>query len=153
LFNPESDPYNVVNNNVQIAPKGATVIPIRYGLNGDALEFQINAYNISAAIQNSKLLFDADGLHVYNGGFDIYNNVGDRVLYADTYGNLTLAGTIEATAGHIGGFTITDTTLTKDNLFVLDTNNLMLRLGNVGTGIIIDSNFDNDLYTSSLSIG
>lgn len=45
-----------------------------------------------AATQNNMLTFDADGLHILNGGFDIYDANNTKVLYADTNGNLSLIG-------------------------------------------------------------
>ena len=54
-------------------------------------------------------------------------------FHLDTNGNVTMAGTVTANAGSIGGFTIGSTTLNASN-FVLDTNNQELVLGDLSSG-------------------
>ena len=65
-------------------------------------------------IYTTKFVLDKDGVHISNGGLDVSNNNGEKVLYADTSGNLTLKGTITATSGSIGGWNISGGGITKD---------------------------------------
>lgn len=75
----------------------------RNGVGPDLAELNVNAANIVAAIQETKLQFSADGLLVQNGGFRIQNNSGTDVFWADSDGDLTLTGTIEAENGYFKG--------------------------------------------------
>ena len=71
---------------------------------------------------STKFTMDKNGLHIKGGGIDISNNAGTKVFYADTSGNLviknltatngTFSGTINATSGKIGGWTIQKDSLT-----------------------------------------
>ena len=54
-------------------------------------------------------------------------------FHLDTAGNVSMAGTVSATAGSIGGFTIGSTSLEASN-FVLDTNQQELVLGDTSNG-------------------
>lgn len=76
-----------------------------FGLQEDMAKFSLNASNITAAIDSTKLLFNTNGLSIYNGGLQIFKQIGDKdaVFYGDASGNLTLQGTIIADAGIIGG--------------------------------------------------
>lgn len=65
-------------------------------------------------IYTTKFVLDKNGVHISNGGLDVSNNNGEKVLYADTSGNLTLKGTITATSGSIGGWNISSGGITKD---------------------------------------
>ena len=79
-----------------------------FGMTKDVAIFSQNAADITAAIQNTKLKFDANGLTVTNGGLKIDNIDGVTVFESDDDGNLTLKGTIDAQNGKIGGFYIKD---------------------------------------------
>lgn len=71
---------------------------------------------------STKFTMDKNGLHIKGGGIDISNNAGTKVFYADTSGNLVIknltatngnfSGTINATSGIIGGWTIQKDSLT-----------------------------------------
>lgn len=50
------------------------VLSCHFGTNQDLATFTLNAVGINAAVQNSKLNFDANGLSVTNGGITIYGN-------------------------------------------------------------------------------
>ena len=54
---------------------------------------------------------DKNGLHIKGGGLDISNNAGTKVLSADTSGNLSITGAINATSGKIGIWEIGNTAL------------------------------------------
>lgn len=81
---------------------------IDFGMRDEMARFQLNASGINAAIQNTKLVFDANGLTIQNGGIKILNKDGEGVLTSDTDGNLSLKGIIEATGGSFTG-TVTAT--------------------------------------------
>lgn len=81
---------------------------IDFGMRDEMARFQLNATGINAAIQNTKLTFNANGLTVKNGGIRIENKNGEGVLSSDADGNLFLKGIIEATGGSFTG-TVTAT--------------------------------------------
>ena len=86
------------NQILAIAP-----IEIRFGSTEDMAFFELNAAGINAAIQNTKLEFNVDGLTIQNGGLSILNNNEERVLYADDNGDLIIEGTIYANSGTFNG--------------------------------------------------
>lgn len=76
---------------------------IKFGSSYDMATFELNSAGINAAIQNTKLQFDANGLTIYNGGIRILNNNNKQVLYANDNGDLTLEGVIYASSGIFNG--------------------------------------------------
>lgn len=60
------------------------------------------------ALSTTKFIMDSSGLHIKNGGFDISNNSGTKVLSADSNGNLVITASINAASGKIGKFTLND---------------------------------------------
>lgn len=60
------------------------------------------------ALSTTKFVMDASGLHIKNGGFDISNNAGTKVLSADAAGNLSITASINAASGKIGKFVLND---------------------------------------------
>lgn len=66
----------------------------------------------SNSLTTTKFVMDKNGLHIKGGGFDIANNAGTKVLSADSSGNLTMTGTINATSGKIGNFSLDNGNLT-----------------------------------------
>ena len=83
-------------------------LAVRAGLNTEMAQFSLNAGSITAAVQKAGLEFNAEGLKVKNGNFAIVDSAGKKVLGADTSGNLSLTGAINALSGKIGGFKITE---------------------------------------------
>lgn len=81
----------------------STYLTARYGISSDMASLSVNAGGIVGAIQNTKLTFSAEGLSVKNGGIKVLNNNNIPVLLADTEGNLTLKGYIDAWGGTFGG--------------------------------------------------
>lgn len=77
-------------------------INVRYGMKKDMAQLSVNASDIVAAIQNTKLAFSADGLTIQNGGFKIIDNSGNELLKS-TSGDLIITGTINANAGYFRG--------------------------------------------------
>ena len=80
-------------------------LPVRYGFNSDMASLSLEAGGIVAAMQDSKMKFDANGLLIENGAFKIVKTQDDKVtplLYAEN-GNLTLKGTVYATNGEFSG--------------------------------------------------
>ena len=60
----------------------------------DSIELSFNKYE-NGELSGTKYVFDGDNATFYGGGLKIKNNDGDDVLYADTEGNLQLAGHIQ----------------------------------------------------------
>lgn len=85
-------------NNTYIKP-----INCRFGLKNEMAQFAIHATDINAAIQNTKLTFNSEGLTVQNGGIKIQNNSKENVFYADDEGNLILKGKLDAATGIFSG--------------------------------------------------
>lgn len=104
-----------------------TSIEIKNGVPDDLLKFQVNARNITAAVENKALIFDDEGLTIYTGstgadtdnyGIKIikggtlntstgYIENGISVFYADSNGDLYLQGTIYADGGYLKDLTVT----------------------------------------------
>lgn len=78
---------------------------VEFGFNNpwEVASFAQNANNITMALQNTGLVFDATGLNVVNGGFTIYDeNKANKLLYIEN-GNLTMIGNIHANSGYFKG--------------------------------------------------
>lgn len=78
-------------------------INIRYAMNKDMATLNLTAGGIVAAVQNSKMNFDANGLTIQNGGFKILDHSNSEVFYTDLNGNLSLRGNIYADSGYFKG--------------------------------------------------
>lgn len=81
----------------------SSYIDVRYGMNKDMASLKLQANGLVASMQNSKLVFNANGLTVQNGSFIIQNSEEDKLLYADENGNLSLKGNIFAENGYFKG--------------------------------------------------
>lgn len=79
---------------------------IPFGTKKEMAQLSINAKDIVASIQNTKLTFNTDGLTVRNGGFKIFNNDNTEVFFANEKGDLTITGTIFTMGGKIGGWKV-----------------------------------------------
>lgn len=75
---------------------------VRYGIKKDMAALSVEAGKIVQSIQDSYLIFSATGLTIQNGGLEILDNEGNKVLYS-TNGNLTVTGTINADNGYFAG--------------------------------------------------
>lgn len=107
------------------------IVPIRYGTSDDMAKFAITAASINAAVGKSKLEFNADGLAIKNGHFEIIDNNSNPLfqyippLDEKDNGLLKITGSgefsgtihatngdftgkVSATTGDIGGFIITN---------------------------------------------
>lgn len=80
-----------------------SLITVRYAVSQDMATFGLYASGINAAVQNSSLVFDANGLTINNGAINIKNNNGESILESDLNGNLVLRGTIYASGGEFTG--------------------------------------------------
>lgn len=86
-------------------------INVRRAMNKDMAQLSVKANEIVAAMQDSKMVFGAQGLTVQNGSFVIEriveNESGqqvEKILYADeTTGNLIIKGDIYANNGYFRG--------------------------------------------------
>ena len=81
---------------------------VRYGMNKDMASLSVNAGDIVASMQDSKLIFNGAGLTIQNGAFKIekVNEQGEKVslLYLnEETGNLALNGDIYAESGYFKG--------------------------------------------------
>lgn len=95
--------FSYIENDIIVAVK---VFEVRDGVSEDMATFSSHAAGITAAIQNTKLDFSADGLKVFNGGIKVYqktNNLEKIVFESNTEGNLYLEGEIIATSGIFNG--------------------------------------------------
>lgn len=79
------------------------LVNIRFGMNKDMATLSVKAEGIVASMQNSSLVFDANGLTVNSGAIRVKNDSGEEVLKADENGNLQLTGTIYANNGTFKG--------------------------------------------------
>ena len=75
---------------------------VRYGIKKDMAALSVEANKIVQSIQDSYLTFSATGLTIQNGGLEILDNEGNKVLYS-TNGNLTVIGTINVNDGYFAG--------------------------------------------------
>lgn len=143
------------------------VLSCHYMTSETAAKLFINAADITAAIQNSKLVFDATGLTIYNGGFKIKNNNEEDVLAADENGNLVLNnivanngvfnGTINAEDGVFNGVvnatsgSFTGTVNATSGVF----NGTVYATNGSFTGTInaVDGNFNGTINANSGTIG
>ena len=115
------------------------ILPYRLGTSNDMAKLNINAGDITASIQSTKLKFGPDGLEIFDGGLRIYDEpyqegkIQNPVFKTTETGGLYLKGEIEATSGSftgtihaldlnaergtIGGFSIKDGSLesTEEN--------------------------------------
>lgn len=66
--------------------KAITNCSIRYGTSQEMASFSLTATNIQMAVQDAGLVFDTEGLHIVNGGFEIVN----RTETVDSEGNPTI---------------------------------------------------------------
>ena len=99
-------------------------VAIEFGTSDDMAKFAVTASTIEAAVGNSKLEFNVDGLSIINGGFAIYERYNlqtespvnrkifyydedEKVLYVEGTGTFT--GTIHANAGSFTGDVSADT--------------------------------------------
>lgn len=96
-------------------------IVFEFGTSEDMAKFALTASSIQAAINNTGMIFDADGLTITNGGFRIQKEgTNPEVLLQYNEGKLEIKGTgtftgeIEATGGSFTG-EVTAETLTANN--------------------------------------
>lgn len=91
LLENEEGNFNLVN-----------YLNVRYGIKKDMAALSVEAGKIVQSIQDSYLTFSATGLTIQNGGLEILDSEGNKVLYS-TNGNLTVIGTINANNGYFAG--------------------------------------------------
>lgn len=86
----------IENTGEEVRPVDSAVSREMFTTNTSIAQIESYTNGLRLAIDNSILTFDAEGLHVLNGGFDIYDANGNKVLYADADGNLDIRGTFRA---------------------------------------------------------
>lgn len=140
-------------------------LQVKNGLSEEMVRFDVNASNITAAIQDAGLIFNSNGLTVTNSGFKIrtgndndgYTNVfyiddntkllymnGNGVFHGSIYAeNGEFTGTVNASSGNIGGFSINNHSIVSENLELYSTysengitNESIIKVKNIeiGTG-------------------
>lgn len=119
------------------------------------IDFQVNMQNIQAAIGNGKMVFDSEGLTVYNTGFAIkrQNSIDsdDNLLYYDVDNEqLVVKGNITADSGKIGNFSIGENGIlegqSQNGSIILDPTNAKISFTNdIGTVLSLGPNGDNIL--------
>ena len=98
--------FAYLENNEEIAIK---IIPYQFGTSEDMAKFAVTAASINAAVGKSTLEFDADGLTIRNGHFEIIDNKDVSLLQytppsgAEGSGLLEITGKIHATDGEFNG--------------------------------------------------
>lgn len=98
--------FAYLENNEEIAIK---IIPYQFGTSEDMAKFAVTAASINAAVGKSTLEFDADGLTIRNGHFEIIDNKDVSLLQytppsgAEGSGLLEITGKIHATDGEFTG--------------------------------------------------
>lgn len=136
---------STTNNVIALYP-----VHVRFGTTNEMATFALHAGGITAAIQNSKLDFDANGLTVTNGGITVKKET-ENVFYVDTSGNLVMKGIVEAESGKFHG-----TIVATDGKFHGDIDATSGKLGNLeitgtltlGSNIKIDGNSNIGIYTN-----
>ena len=81
-------------------------VDVRYNISADMATLDLQAAGIVAAIQDSKMTFNANGLTIENGALQIVkteNGTTTPLLYADELGNLIMRGIIYAEGGKFSG--------------------------------------------------
>ena len=137
IFNFKGQDVNQPNEKDLLAIKP---IPFEFGTNEDMAKFALTASSINAAVQNTKLEFNIEGLKIIEGGLKIVNSSDEslleynkdnqalKIIGGGTFtgtihaekGSFTgdvIAETLQSNAGHIGGFLIEDGGLySEDNI-------------------------------------
>lgn len=153
--------YNYNGRNV------TKILPYRLGTSKDMAKLDINAGDITAAIQSTKLKFGPDGLEIFDGGLRIYDEpyqegvIQNPVFKTTGTGGLYLKGEIEATngsftgtihaldfsveKGSIGGFTIDGSTLKSNHTYLSEK-------GEQVSSIILDGT-EGKIIASSIVLG
>lgn len=82
---------------------------IPFGTKKDMAKLALNANNIVASIQETKLTFDTNGLTIKNGGFKIIGSDGlNPVFYVNERGDLSFTGELTTSSGSLGGWKINE---------------------------------------------
>ena len=85
------------------------VLQVDYGMTEDMAKLALNAANIVASIEGTKLTFDANGITLKNGGISILNKNNERVFYVDdNTGNLYFSGELHSKNGTLGSWLINE---------------------------------------------
>lgn len=93
----------------------ASVKYAEWGTSENMAKLALNATNITAAIDSTKLIFNTNGLEVRNGGLTIYDGTENKVFYATSDGDLYFTGELHSSVGSLGGWTIDEYGLTSNN--------------------------------------
>ena len=130
------------------------ILECRDGLDEEMAKFSVTAAAINAAVRDSRMRFDANGLTLENSAF-VLKKGNDNVLYAGEDGNLYLTGYIDALGGNfrgnlssptgtIGGFEISG--------YVLQSMNKIGPEGDQTSAIILDGQ-TGAIYAENIELG
>lgn len=153
--------YTTGNNPLQM-PAVRTVNFV-FGTDANMASFRTTASSIQAAVDSSKLIFDANGLTVQNGGIQVLSSSSEVLLGYNSSGGLYVkgdgefTGTITATSGSIGGMNVTSSML-KMNTIVLEPGKGIYSTNNVsGTStpvfLISDGDGSSTFYSINAKSG
>lgn len=107
--------FNCYYNNERILTE---IKNIPFGTKREMAQLALNASDIVASIQSTKLTFNTDGLTIKNGGLKIFgNDENNPVFYVNTNGDLSFTGELITSSGSLGGWKINEFGLyTEDSL-------------------------------------
>ena len=133
-------------------------VNIRYGLTKDMAQFSLEANGIVQAVRNSKMEFTADGLKIYNGGFEIVKKEQDnpeeiQLLNFDEIGNLKVSVIIDALGGTIGGLNIeSDRLYSKAKIKIDDPDDSNNKIETDNPAIVINGN-NGEIIADQITLG
>ncbi|MGN0629061.1 MAG: hypothetical protein ACI4IW_05490 [Oscillospiraceae bacterium] len=157
------DNFNTVKTAVGLIPIGNSY---KYGINGEVLIGKmIFGSELTIANENNTMKMDGNGLIVETSTNRIMLNPDDGILiqkksgnsytnqlYADSAGNLVLAGGVTATEGSIGGFNITSNSISSPdgNIKLNADGTATIGMMTVGTS---STTFNGKIYASNIQYG
>lgn len=157
------DNFNTVKTAVGLIPIGNSY---KYGINGEVLIGKmIFGSELTIANESNTMKMDGNGLVVETSTNRIKLNPDDGILiqkrsgnsytnqlYADSSGNLVLAGGVTATEGSIGGFNITSNSISSPNGNIVLNADGTATIGmmTVGTN---STTFNGKIYASNIQYG
>lgn len=145
-------------------------IKCRFGLTDDMAKFSLNATDINAAIQNSKLIFNSEGLEIRNGGFNITrienSSEGEKVFKllefdSDTQeliirGKLdAVDGTFNGTLKAVGGTFKGELTAPSGEIggFIIKENSIESKKSNDGNSSLILNGSEGSILANNITLG
>lgn len=107
--------YILIEGSLSGVPIVSDIFYVNWGTSEKMAKLFLNATNLMAAIDSTKLVFDDQGLRVENGGLTIYNASGEQVFYANEEGELVFSGALTVGSGSLGGWSIIPDAIISNN--------------------------------------